>query len=159
MDVVSRLRSAAFPNEPFGLITCADEQEQWEEIRFLFGKAMLWAQAFEDSLLEFVITAERIWKRSRHSESQLRRLTLGKLLQEARLYCTLSESHTDEMRQALAARNAVAHGFFSKRRALLARTSGRANVIDELNSAIDQFQVCRDEVNWWLFMLAHAGGE
>ena len=53
-------RAAIFPAFPFGPVTDEREDQQRDQIHFLFGQATLWAQAYEDGMACFISAAEAL---------------------------------------------------------------------------------------------------
>ena len=146
-------RHAIFPDRPFGPIPDDDEDQQWEQIHFLFGLAMFRTQAYEDGMARFVIVAELRWKRSGKTAAEIGKLTLGQVQKEYRKYCQLEDHHRDRMADALKIRNSLAHNFYRLRMNLLESVEGRERVIKELHAAIELFRQERDEMYWNLSLL------
>lgn len=156
-DVVQRcsesdFRHAIFPDLPCGT-SHASEDAQWRAIRFLFGQVTLRAQAYEDALARFVVTARGLEDRASEDEERIWRLTLGKLQKEYRTYCLLEPAHLERMARALEIRNSLAHNFYRRRMHLLETAEGRESVIEELQAAEDFLRSERDDVYWNLHLL------
>jgi len=149
----SRYRYVIFPTLPFGHSPDPVEDGQWEQIYFLFGQALLWAQAHEDGLAQLVGKAEHRWQRSGKSVDQINRMTLGALQKEYVRYCHLEDHHREDMKQVLDIRNSLAHNFYRRRMDQLATDAGREAVIAELQRAGDALQMARDDVYWNLSLL------
>ena len=142
--------ASIFPNSPFGPIPDEAENQQWNQIHFLFGKAMLWAQAYEDGMTRFVVVAESRWKRSGKTEEKIWRMTLRQLEKEYELHCHLERHQYKRMEKVRKLRNSIAHKFYRHRMALLQSAEGRDQVIRELHEAIRMFEMARDEMYWFL---------
>lgn len=146
-------RHAIFPDQPFGSVPDERNDEQWNQIYFLFGQATFRAQAYEDGMACFVIAAEQHWKRSGKSPAEISKLPLGKLQNEYRLYCHLQPFHHEQLDAAVRTRNRLAHGFYRHRLDQLQCFEGRQQVIQELQGTIELFKRQRDEMYWNLSLL------
>lgn len=139
---------AIFPDRPFGPPRDKVEGGQWNAIYFLFGQAMFRAQAYEDALASFIVSAEARLPSSGKTPDEVWRLTLGGLQKEYGRYCLLEDSDRERMNRALKVRNSLAHNFYRRRMDLLETQQGRDQVIRELSHAGDLFQRARDAVYW-----------
>lgn len=146
-------RAAIFPACPFGPLPAEGEDDQWEQIYFLFGQAMLWAQSYEDGMAKLVIAAEARWQRSGIPAEEINQKALGQLQKEYARYCHLEPHHHERMAEVRKTRNRIAHSFYRRRMAQLQTAEGRTQVIRELHGAIHQFQIERDEMYWLLSAL------
>lgn len=146
-------RTAIFPARPFGPLPAEGEDDQWGQIYFLFGQAVLWAQAYEDGMAQLVIAAEKRWQRSGIPAEKVKRMVLGQLQKEFARYCHLEPHHHERMAEILKVRNGIAHSFYRRRMAQLQTAEGRTQVIQELHEAVRMFQMERDELYWLLSTL------
>lgn len=143
-------RAAIFPALPFGPLPTVREDDQWNQIYFLFGQAMLWAQSYEDGMAQLVVAAEKRWNRSGIPAEKIRKMNLGQLQKEYIRYCHMEQHDHERLAEARRVRNEIAHSFYRRRMKQLQTVEGRDRVIRELHEAIRLFQIERDEMYWLL---------
>jgi hypothetical protein len=99
-------------------------------------------------MARFVIAADKRWHRTSKKSEEIHLMTLGALQTVYKKYCALTKDHNQRMRSLLKKRNSIAHSFYRRRKSELLTDEGRARIIQELNNAIADFQLERDEMYW-----------
>lgn len=136
------------------------ESEQVREVYAYYGLAMYWAQCLEQSIFQHLLffdhfpkavadyTTPENWAADfdSYEERELGQ-TMGKLIRRLQQVGRPTVEVEKSLARALKARNWLAHGYFADRALEFNASSGRQQMLEELEAIKDQFKDCSAQLD------------